>query len=85
MGKNKGGNLTGNPSFRVVEHPEFIKLFHLLRKGCRWYRKMTGGKILDDVYETEHTKLEPVLNDKKVCLSVDGWSNGHNEPMSVLV
>ena len=38
-------------------------------------------KYLHLVYEKEYKKCADDLNNEAVCLSLDGWSNIHNEPI----
>lgn len=69
-----------NTSFLSVEHPEFIKLFEMLRPGYKLpNQKQIGGKILETVFESEKHELKMTLCDSFVCMSFDGWSNVRNE------
>jgi len=71
-----------NSSFRFVEHPEFIKLVEMLRPGYKPpSRDAIGGTILNHVYNEEIEKCKQVLSGSAVCLSLDGWSNIHNDPI----
>lgn len=44
-------------------------------------RKVIGGTLLDQVYQEELEKCQIYLENKTVCLSIDGWSNIRNEPI----
>ena len=44
-------------------------------------RKDIADKYLDLVYENEYKKCADDLNNETVCLSLDGWSYIHNEPI----
>ncbi|XP_063222783.1 uncharacterized protein LOC134531131 [Bacillus rossius redtenbacheri] len=71
-----------NSPFRQVDHPEFKKMVSLLRPG---YKPPThvqiGGDLLDTLYTAEREKCATCLEGKTVCLSLDGWSNIHNDPI----
>lgn len=71
-----------NSSFRTVENPYFVQMAQKLRPGYTPpSRKDIADKWLTTVYDREYTKCEEVLKGKTVCLSTDGWSNVHNEPI----
>lgn len=71
-----------NSPFRLVQHPQFLKMVQTLRPGyISPSRKDIVDKYLDFVYEKEHKKCADDLNNETVCLSIDGWSNIHNEPI----
>lgn len=71
-----------NSAFRIVDHPEFVKMIEMLRPGYTPpSRKEVGDKHLPQVYEKEVNKCADVLKGKTVCLGLDGWSNVHNEPI----
>jgi autotransporter adhesin len=40
-----------------------------------------SGKLLDVVHEKSMKTAQEILTDKTVCMSLDGWSNVHNEPV----
>lgn len=71
-----------NSSFRITEHSEFKKLLNKLRPGYKPpNRQRIGGELFNSFYETELHKIKPELKNNVVCLSIDGWSNVHNEPI----
>lgn len=71
-----------NSSFRLVEHPTFIKAVQMLRPGYKLPdRKAIGGRLLDIVHDRHQNTCKDQLNGKTVCMSLDGWSNVHNEPI----
>lgn len=71
-----------NSPFRLVQHPQFLKMVQTLRPGyIPPSRKDIADKYLDLVYEKEYKKCADDLNNETVCLSIDGWSNIHNEPI----
>ena len=71
-----------NSPFRLVQHPQFLKMVQTLRPGyIPPTRKDIADKYLDLVYEKEYKKCADDLNNETVCLSIDGWSNIHNEPI----
>jgi Protein of unknown function (DUF 659)/hAT family C-terminal dimerisation region len=71
-----------NSSFRIVEHEEFKKTVQLLRPGytppSRWD---VAGKLLNTVHAKCLKTGKELLQGKTVCMSLDGWSNVHNEPI----
>ncbi|XP_076051254.1 uncharacterized protein LOC143031389 [Oratosquilla oratoria] len=48
-------------------------------------RKDIADKYLDLVYEKKYKKCADDLNNETVCLSINGWSNIHNEPMICVI
>lgn len=71
-----------NSSFRLVEHAEIIKTVQLLRPGYTPPSRFdVAGKLLDSVYVKCLQTGEEILRDSTVCMSLDGWSNIHNEPV----
>ncbi|CAG9825826.1 unnamed protein product [Phaedon cochleariae] len=71
-----------NLAFKFVEHPEFIKYSEMLHPGYKPpNRKVIGNTLLDQVYQEELDKCQIYLENKTVCLSIDGWSNIRNEPI----
>ena len=71
-----------NSSFRLVKHPQFCKMVGKLRPGYTPpTRKKIADKFLPMIYEKEYAKCATELKDEIVCLSLDGWSNIHNEPI----
>ena len=69
-----------NTAFTAVEHPEFVKMVQML---CPGYRppshKQVGGELLDDVQTKLMEECKEQLQVKTVAMSLDGWSNIHNE------
>lgn len=71
-----------NCSFRSIEHPQVKKALSLLRPGyIPPSRKDISGKLLDEIYHEEREQCFSKLFDSFVNMSVDGWSNVHNEPV----
>lgn len=71
-----------NSSFRLVEHEEFKKTLQLLRPGYNPpSRHDVAGRLLDTVHAKCLKTGELALKGKSVCMSLDGWSNVHNEPI----
>lgn len=71
-----------NSSFRLVEHEEFIRMIQLLRPGYSPPSRLDiSGKLLDAVHKKCLESCKGMLKDKTVCMSLDGWSNVHNEPV----
>ncbi len=61
---------------------QFLKMIQTLRPGyIPPSRKGIADKYLDLVYENEYKKCADDLNNETVCLSIDEWSNIHNEPI----
>jgi len=71
-----------NSSFRFIEHPQFCKMVGKLRPGYTPpTRKAIADKFIHMIYEKEYAKCATELKDETVCLSLDEWSNIHNEPV----
>jgi len=71
-----------NSSFRIVEHEEFIHLIQLLQPGYSPPSRFDiSGKWLDAVHKKCLESSKEMLKDKTVCMSFNGWSNVHNEPV----
>lgn len=71
-----------NSAFRLVEHPQFIKLMQDLRPAYSPpNRKEISGPLLDCIFLEEKSKLGRIVENETVCLGLDGWSNVHNEPI----
>lgn len=71
-----------NSAFRFVEHPEFMKYSEILHPGYKPpNRKLIADTLLDQIYQEEIEKCQIYLENKTVCLSIDGWSNIRNEPI----
>ena len=71
-----------NTPFVAVEHPEFVKLINMLRPGYSPpSRYNVGGNLLVKVQSSLMDTCRLTLENKTVSLSLDGWSNVHNEPV----
>lgn len=71
-----------NSSFRCIENPEVRKAIQLLRPGYTPpARKTISTTLLDEIYEEEKAKCFSSLSGQSVNMSIDGWSNVHNEPV----
>ena len=71
-----------NTPFRWIEHNEVKKMFAMLRPGYIPPSRVTlAESLLDEVYQEEKNDCNVFLEGKIVSLSIDGWSNVHNEPI----
>ncbi|XP_073526372.1 uncharacterized protein [Phyllobates terribilis] len=71
-----------NSSFRLTENPHFINMVQSLRPGYSPpSRADVAGKLLDQMYDREMEQCATALEGKIVNLSIDGWSNVHNDPI----
>ncbi|XP_073511582.1 uncharacterized protein [Phyllobates terribilis] len=71
-----------NSSFHLTENPHFINMVQSLRPGYSPpSRADVAGKLLDQVYDREMEQCATALEGKIVNLSIDGWSNVHNDPI----
>ncbi|KAM7177180.1 uncharacterized protein RBU57_002557 isoform 1-T1 [Macrochelys suwanniensis] len=71
-----------NSPFRMIENPHFINMVQSLSPGYSPpNRADVTGKLLDKVYEREIEQCAKGLEGKIVKLSLDGWSNVHNDPV----
>ena len=71
-----------NSSFRCIENSEVKKAIHLLRPGYSPpSRKTVASSLLDEIYTEEKEACFSSLSGKSVNMSIDGWSNIHNEPV----
>ncbi|XP_073431295.1 uncharacterized protein [Dendrobates tinctorius] len=71
-----------NSFFRLTENPHFINMVQSLRPGYSPpSRADVAGKLLDQVYDREMEQCATALEGKIVNLSIDGWSNVHNDPI----
>ncbi|KAM7165749.1 uncharacterized protein RBU57_006893 [Macrochelys suwanniensis] len=70
-----------NSPFRMIENPHFMNMVQSLRPGYSSpNRADAAGKLLDKVSERETEQCAKGLEGKIVNLSLDGWSNVHNDP-----
>jgi len=75
---------SSNSAFRVVEDPQFIKIFDIARPGSDYKppnKDKVGNDLLDKVYTEEFEKCTAGFESTTVCLSLDGWSNVCNDPI----
>lgn len=71
-----------NSAFHHVQHPQFKKMISALRPGYTAPNEVEiGGSLLDNIYSQEREKCCTYLSGQIVNLSIDGWSNVHNEPI----
>ncbi|XP_069593638.1 uncharacterized protein [Ranitomeya imitator] len=71
-----------NSSFRLVEHPLFVQMIEGIRPGYKPPSRFDiSGKHLQAVYDIERAACTKYLKDKVVNMSLDGWSNIHNDPI----
>lgn len=47
--------------------------------------KAIANELLDKVYKNTMSSMESDLKNKTVCMSIDGWSNVHNESVICIV
>lgn len=72
-----------NTPFAHAMHPEFIKLCNLLRPGYTPpSERRLAGEILDALHKKAIEESKEILSGKTVTMSLDGWSNIHNEPLT---
>ena len=71
-----------NTPFQRVEHPAFKKLLKMLRPSYQPPdRKVLASELLEKVHDNCVQKASGILKDEHVTLSLDGWSNVHNQPI----
>ncbi|KAM7178000.1 uncharacterized protein RBU57_001791 [Macrochelys suwanniensis] len=71
-----------NSPFCMIENPHFINMVQSLRPGYSPpNRADVAGKLLDKVYERDIEQCAKDLDGEIVNLSLDGWSNNHNDPV----
>ncbi|KAM4023539.1 uncharacterized protein ACNLHF_028214 [Anomaloglossus baeobatrachus] len=71
-----------NSSFRLVEHPLFVQMIEGIRPGYKPPSRFDiSGKHLQAVYDIERAACTKYLKDEVVNMSLDGWSNIHNDPI----
>lgn len=69
-----------NTPFLHADHVEFKKMMNSLRPGYNGPSShQIGGPILNEVYEDVLSECRIKLQGETVCMSMDGWSNIHNE------
>ncbi|XP_026574511.1 uncharacterized protein LOC113448146 isoform X2 [Pseudonaja textilis] len=68
-----------NSSFRLLENPHFANMIQSLRLDT--IHQDVAGKLLDKVYDEEIMQCATSQEGKVVNLSLDGWSNVHNDPV----
>ena len=74
--------ISTNTPFNRVEHPQFKELISKLRPSYKPPgRKLLGGVLLDKVHNECMEVANVTLDKQVVTLSLDGWSNIHNEPI----
>lgn len=70
-----------NTPFLHADH-EFKILISILHPGYVPPNRLDiGGKLLDEIFKEEQNKCKSDLENKTVCLSIDGWSNIRNDPI----
>lgn len=73
---------SANCPFKLVENKEFKKFCTTLRPGYTPpSRTDVSDKWLPKIYNDEIMKCKSELENKTVCMSMDGWSNIRNEPI----
>lgn len=73
---------TTNTPFNHVEHEEFKHLCALLRPGYTPPSAYEiGNPILEKKYAETMAECKEKLMNQTVCMSQDGWSNIHNDPL----
>lgn len=71
-----------NTPFTHNEHPEFIKLYQLVRPGYQSpSRKLLSDRILDSIHEKLTAEVKQELTGQVVSMCLDGWSDVHMEPI----
>lgn len=71
-----------NTPFLHADHEEFKKLMSMLHPGYVPPNRLDiGGKLLDHIFNEEQNNCKEDLENKTVCLSIDGWSNIRNDPI----
>ncbi|CAG9814586.1 unnamed protein product [Phaedon cochleariae] len=71
-----------NTPFNHADHAEFRQLCNIMRPGYKPpSRRQIGGQILDDTYQSVLEECKQKLEGQVVSMSLDGWSNIHNEPI----
>ncbi|KAJ8914331.1 hypothetical protein NQ315_011319 [Exocentrus adspersus] len=71
-----------NTSFRCLDNPHVKKAIEMLKSGYKPpSRKTISTTLLEQIYEEEKTKCFGNFSGQSVNMSIDGWSNVHNEPI----
>jgi hypothetical protein len=71
-----------NSAFHHVKHPKFKDMISAMRPGYKAPNEVQiGGVLLNNIYQQEKGNCSEILNGQTVNLSIDGWSNVHNEPV----
>lgn len=71
-----------NTPFQRVEHKAFKELVKALRPSYTPPdRHRLANELLENVHNNCEEKAKALLSGKEVTLSLDGWSNIHNEPL----
>ena len=71
-----------NTPFKHVVHLEFIKLCNIFRLGyIPPSERRLAGEILDVVHKKAIEESKEILSEGTMMMSLDGWSNVHNEPL----
>ena len=69
-----------NSPFQIVENDSFRDMLSKLRPGYTPPdRHRIGEELLNKTYEEVMKEYDTTLRGKTVCMSIDGWSNIHNE------
>ena len=75
-----------NCSFRAIENKEVQKAIEMLRPGyLPPSRFQLSSTLLNEIFEEEKSNCFNKLSGQSVCMSLDGWSNIHNEPIICVV
>lgn len=71
-----------NTPFSHADSSHFHKMCNTLRPGCKppTSRKI-AGELLDEVHQTVLEETKEILKGTNLSMSLDGWSNVHNEPI----
>uniref|UniRef100_H2ZU85 Uncharacterized protein n=1 Tax=Latimeria chalumnae TaxID=7897 RepID=H2ZU85_LATCH len=65
-----------------TEHPKVKKAINMLQPGYTPPSRFAlAGHLLNEVFQEEKIKCSEKLSGEFVCMSTDGWSNIHNEPI----
>ena len=65
-----------NSSFRIIELEEFIRMIQLLRPGYHPPGRFDiSGRLSNNVHKKCPESRNRMLEEKTVCMSLDGWSD----------